>query len=105
MPEKPIVQIWRSFGLFPNQVTAPTEPSVPADSSCATVTGSESLGFHRKCEDRNHHWWPKADAVAVDIYDDGEVVVIVRVGEKDIILECGAGSQNAGDEQQPGGVA
>jgi hypothetical protein len=64
------------------------------------VSGSESLGFHQKFDDRNHHWWPKADAVAVDIYDDGEVVVIVRIGEKTIILECGGGSPNDGGERQ-----
>jgi len=75
-------------------------PTPPADErseeACSSlVTGSESFGFHRKCEDRNHHWWPKADGVVVDIYNDGEVVVLVRVGEKTTILECGGGSPNS----------
>jgi hypothetical protein len=34
------------------------------------------------------------DRVVVDIYNDGEVVVLVVVGEKTIVLECGGGSPN-----------
>ena len=40
-------------------------------------------------DDRNHHWWKKVDTVAVDIYKDGKIVVIVREPDrKETILEC-----------------
>ena len=76
-------------------VSVPTEPSAPADSSCAPVTGSESLTSHRRCDDREHHWATDVDRVVVDIYDSGEVIVLIAKGEKVVVIDCGGGSPNA----------
>ena len=52
----------------------------------SSVTGS--VGNCTECDDRWHHTWQKADGVCVDIYKNGEIVVLVKIGDRTEVLEC-----------------
>lgn len=43
----------------------------------------------REEDDRWHHAWHTADSLCVDIYKNGEVVVLVKIGDNTEILQCG----------------
>jgi hypothetical protein len=74
---------------------APLEEGKSIEAGSLHGAGSECLPVTRRESDRIHHYFPRADAVGIDIYNDGEVVVLVRVGEKTYIQECGGGTQNS----------
>lgn len=43
----------------------------------------------RECEDHFHHTFGSPETVVLDIYKTGEVVLLVKNGVKQLIVECG----------------
>lgn len=67
-----------------------TQDELWSESEKTSITETDALVTCQE-SDRIHHYFPRADSVIIDIYNDGEVIVLVRVGDKYYIQECGGG--------------